>query len=677
TFLGTKVSASVGRIRALRVLVVGEVVYPGFKQVTSLSTALDALALAGGINKTGSLRRVTLVRQGKSIAIDLYDLLMRGYTEHDLTLAEGDRIVVLPIGATVAVGGWVKRPGIFELPANGNGLMLQQVLNLAGGHLRPYGLRYIQLRGDTSGKQTVVELVNLQDHDAKDGDILLVNLREDVQIGAVSIDGHVRIQERRSLLQAPTLRDLLRDGSTIKRDPYLLFAAVETTDENTRARRYYPVSIDRILKGAENFMLRDGDRLIILSADDVHFMRSPAVQAVLSGLKARKELSDYPDPSEPGPANQEGRPFSSSILDDSSVTNQLDEARRRQLDVAMLKRARLSALDTEFAEEEVAVCRSLDELQNIVEASAPGRFSIAVSASLTQEEVDKVGRPETCPEIFDRNPDLLVFALDYVVNLVGEVREPGAYPIIPGTNSTALLATVGGITRQADLTNIEITRVNVDRSLGVSNFERSSVNLSGNASSVLLNPGDVVRFNQVFSELQEGLVTIAGEFFRPGKYRIRRGETLSELIARAGNLTPQAYPYGAIFTRESAKVAERAALERSVRDLEASIFAASTARASSGQGNIDMSGVSELLLSIRSTEAVGRVVVEADPTVLQVRPDLDILLQPGDILIMPKRPSSVVVTGEVLSPGSQQFQSGSRPEDYLRFAGGVSPGSDA
>ena len=74
--------------------------------------------------------------------------------------------------------------------------------------------------------------------------------------------------------------------------------------------------------------------------------------------------------------------------------------------------------------------------------------------------------------------------------------------------------------------------------------------------------------------------------------------------------------------------------------------------------------------------AIGRVVIEADPTALQVRPELDVVLEPGDVLYMPKRPSSVLVTGDVLNPGAQQYVPGTSVDAYLRQAGGLQRSAD-
>jgi hypothetical protein len=89
---------------------------------------------------------------------------------------------------------------------------------------------------------------------------------------------------------------------------------------------------------------------------------------------------------------------------------------------------------------------------------------------------------------------------------------------------------------------------------------------------------------------------------------------------------------------------------------------------------VDLGGViaagRSLADALRHSRAAGRMVVEANPVVLAARPDLDVLLEPGDLIAVPKRPNEVTVVGSVLNPGSLQFASGWRAADYVRAAGG-------
>ena len=153
----TDVYVSLASVRQIGVLIVGHVERPGRQVLTVFHTVLDALAQAGGIEKTGSLRQVKLVRGGRSRIVDLYGILMHGAVGNDLRLQDGDRLIVPSIGPTVAVGGEVKRPAIYEIPQVVTGrfragatdtarkLSLGEMLDLAGGILSPGKNRFCLL----------------------------------------------------------------------------------------------------------------------------------------------------------------------------------------------------------------------------------------------------------------------------------------------------------------------------------------------------------------------------------------------------------------------------------------------------------------------------------------------------------------------------------------------------
>ncbi|MGZ8441769.1 MAG: polysaccharide biosynthesis/export family protein, partial [Candidatus Deferrimicrobiaceae bacterium] len=104
---------SLGRMKGVRVSVIGEVRVPGWYNVSSLHTALQALSLASGVKDIGSLRRIELRRGGKAVeTIDLYDFLLKGDGRSDLRLLQGDTIFVPVVGKLVVIAGEVRRPAI-------------------------------------------------------------------------------------------------------------------------------------------------------------------------------------------------------------------------------------------------------------------------------------------------------------------------------------------------------------------------------------------------------------------------------------------------------------------------------------------------------------------------------------------------------------------------------------
>src|SRR5690606_20508177 len=115
------------------------------------------------------------------------------------------------------------------------------------------------------------------------------------------------------------------------------------------------------------------------------------------------------------------------------------------------------------------------------------------------------------------------------------------------------------------------------------------------------------------------------------------GDKLSDLLRRAGGLTPQAYPDGAIFSRESERKAEESRFRAAARDLERALAVAMEDQ-DKAPDSTQIAMARDLAGELRQVEAVGRITVEADPGVLATEPELDILLESGDRIYIPKRP---------------------------------------
>ena len=131
--IGTHVSVTMEDLRSIRVFVLGEAQKPGSYTVSGLSTMTNALFVSGGVKKIGSLRNIQLKRDGHLVTtLDLYDLLLRGNTSGDRQLLPGDVIFIPPIGDTVSVYGSVRRPAIYELKTERTAA---QAIDIAGGLL--------------------------------------------------------------------------------------------------------------------------------------------------------------------------------------------------------------------------------------------------------------------------------------------------------------------------------------------------------------------------------------------------------------------------------------------------------------------------------------------------------------------------------------------------------------
>jgi protein involved in polysaccharide export with SLBB domain len=219
TWPSTDAFASLAEVRRIGVLVTGAVRRPGRQEISAFATVLDALSAAGGVERGGSLRAVRRMRAGGSVAIDLYALQIAGASGNaDMPLRDGDRLFVPPLGATVAVAGPVKRPGIYELPPGGGPLSAAELRDLAGGSLRPGQGRLLRFGIGPTGEEMTEEVA---DADAKrfgDGDLLLLAPRREDRRGEVRLEGHVLRPGPRAWSRAKTLPGLL-SRTDLRPDP--------------------------------------------------------------------------------------------------------------------------------------------------------------------------------------------------------------------------------------------------------------------------------------------------------------------------------------------------------------------------------------------------------------------------------------------------------------------------
>lgn len=642
-FINTQVFVSLGAVRQIAVSVLGEANAPGIYRMGGFATVLDALAMAGGVKKTGSLRHIRLTRRGVTTTIDLYDLLVGIPGRSDFSLADGDRIVIPPIGPTVAIAGAIDRPGIYEMSSSRR-MTGRQIAQLAGSPLQPTGNHYVKLSLDRSGRDRTIHVPSFARATLGPGDILVVTGGNGPQVGSVRLEGHVRVPGIRPLSRAPDVRTLIGSYDAFRNNPYLLFGAIQRTDPSTRARILIPINLDAIIKGKENVPLRDDDTVIVLGVRDVNYVGSSDVQAVLRGE------------SPPSAANTTESPPSARNTTESPASAR--NAADRSTKSANVKQ----------------ICRGLQLLTDIVNHGRAGRFANAI-VYLGEGAGGGVSvlPNDHCPKIFDEYPALLPLVVEHVAALQGEVHVPGLYPVVAGTPLSAVVTIAGGLSRDVDLQRVEVSHYAINNAKGYSKAIRNLVRLEpGDMNRLAVSPGDVIRFNPVYIDRDNGPVVLTGEFRNPGIYQIHRGERLSSVIARAGGLDADAYPYGAVFTRLSIKAKERSQLIAAANQVEAGLTTAlAHTQSSTSQNPQALIEATQLFAKeLRTSPVAGRMVVEADPTVLKVKPQLDVILEPGDHIFMPKRPSTVAVSGEVLHPTSLQFVSGESPSGYIRQAGG-------
>ncbi|MFZ1085452.1 MAG: SLBB domain-containing protein [Terracidiphilus sp.] len=204
-----------------------------------------------------------------------------------------------------------------------------------------------------------------------------------------------------------------------------------------------------------------------------------------------------------------------------------------------------------------------------------------------------------------------------------------------------------------------------------------------------LQPGDVI---SIFSEAdirvpiaqQTKMVTLDGEFEHAGVYTVRPGETLHDLVERAGGLTHDAYLYGSEYTRESTRAMQQARMDEYVRSLSVRLQRGSLALTSSSVSSAqDMASAAaaqnserEILNGLRQMRATGRIVLRFSPESRGAESLPNIALEDGDRFVVPSVPSTVNVVGAVYDQNSFLYAPGQKAGSYLREAGGEDRDAD-
>lgn len=220
-------------------------------------------------------------------------------------------------------------------------------------------------------------------------------------------------------------------------------------------------------------------------------------------------------------------------------------------------------------------------------------------------------------------------------------------------------------------------------------FNLGELVLHHNAGQDLtLEPGDVITiFSQADIQVpqaqQTKYVRLEGEFEHAGVYSLKPGETLRELVERAGGLTSAAYLYGSNFTRRSTRVVQQARLDDYVSQLELDIDRSTISTTASSLNPMDQAAATAeaaasrgLIAKFRSIKATGRIVLNIAPDAAGVASLPNLPLENGDAFVVPPRPDTVNVVGAVYDQNAFLYEPNGKVKGYLHLAGGASRNAD-
>jgi polysaccharide biosynthesis/export protein len=266
---------SIGRLRTIKVFVVGEAVRPGAYELSSLATTSHALYAACGPAKSGSLRHIQVIRANKVVAdLDLYEFFLRGDSSHDVRLHTGDTVVITPIGPVVAISGPVRRPAIYELKDR---TTLPEFIELAGGMAPSADRRRAQIFRIEAGQKRVIVDVNFDANlngSAKvpspagvpsviDGDYVRIASVSTQIENAVTLTGAVRAPGPYEFRPGMRLMDLLTPEQLLV-DSYVDRAELVRTDPLTYETTVQTINPRALFQGKEdNVELRRLDKVVV------------------------------------------------------------------------------------------------------------------------------------------------------------------------------------------------------------------------------------------------------------------------------------------------------------------------------------------------------------------------------------------------------------------------------
>jgi polysaccharide biosynthesis/export protein len=728
---GVNVNVSMGKLRTIQVFVLGEVRSPGVYTVSSLATVTNALLASGGPTHLGSLRKVDLKRQGKKITtIDLYDFLMKGDTSADTRLMPGDTIFIPQCGSMVSVSGNVKRPAIYEMAEERT---LQGALSLAGGlKAQAYNQR-IQIERAFQNRTQIIldisheELAQKKPVPLQDGDLIRIFSILPTSVNAVYLYGNVLRPGEYAFAPGLRVQDIIQDIQSLGIDTYYDYSLIKRYHQEKARAELIPFNLGKLLISkdlSQNISLHPLDEIYVFNKgmfEDKEFaeisgeVRKPG-RFFIEEMKVKDLIL------------RAGDLKKDAYLQKGEIIR-YDKHRNRQ--TLYFKVAAAMADDPQHnlkvQHEDQVVIHSVweekwREYSSIKgEVKNPGEYPLTDGMRL-KDLIFKAGQftrdtyldlghlyrtdwrtKEVTIQTFDvakaiegdPQNNLALKDLDqviihstweyidkYVVHIRGKVNNPGDYPYATNMTVKDLIQVSGNVMEAAYLERAELVRSNIIEGKKVETslitFDIRKALANDPAHNVKLKPFDVVNVKEIPDWKEKRLATISGEVLFPGIYQLRKEERLSSLIERAGGFTDKAYLRGAFFTRESIKKVQQERLNEMIKGLEIEIAQYSSAEAQGSLSKEDAAAQAQflaaeknLIAKMREAKPTGRVVISMVPTSVMKDASLDMVLEEGDTLHVPKSPGTVNVLGSVYNPSALIFEaSRSELSYYLKKTGG-------
>ncbi|EGQ9468867.1 SLBB domain-containing protein [Vibrio parahaemolyticus] len=648
--IGVRSDISLGEMRTMQVFVMGDAYKPGAYTVSALTTISQAIYYSGGFSESGALRNVQLKRNGQVIRkLDMYDLLLKGDARNDIRLLPGDVVFIGALGNTISIDGEVNRPAIYEIKS---GETYKQAIQMAGGFTaNAYSDQIEVKRYAAKGARDALTLNFSQSNDqqtkVKDGDTVNVLKKSEELTRYVQIEGDVRHPGFIEWKSGLRIADLFQSVDTSFNSTADVNYAVVVREINPqRDIEVYQVNLANAIlspTSKDNLKLNSRDRVLVFNR------------------------------------------FNNEDLD--TLADQDTVTKAKTLEQAQFKAELDQQKEQEVMSSSVAISSATDNMalgQSPIEESEQPKI-IFRGKEITKEDFDALKqntrRTLLAPVLLQLQQQSRLGLAPQIAEVFGEVKHPGRYPLTPRMSVSTLIEAAGGLTYNAFTINAELARTVISSkderaSIDVERIDLRKAIQGSTADDAILVGRDRLNILEKPNVKLQSTVTLQGEVRFPGTYTVRQGETLGELLERAGGLTEFAHPQGAIFTREALRLQEQKLLNQYAADMRAET-AKKTFRADSNMSSVisDPDKTLKFVEEASRSKALGRMVVQLN-RILKNERSADFILEDGDFLFVPTFRNTVSIMGEVQVPITYLLDNKLDVDDYLNKAGGAKKQAD-
>ncbi|MCF2517949.1 SLBB domain-containing protein [Dyadobacter sp. CY351] len=528
----TKLMVTLGDVRTVKVFVTGEVINPGTYQVSSLSSAFNALYQAGGPNEIGSFRDVRVVRAGKVIShIDIYDYLVNGKIDGDIRVQDNDNVVVGYYLKRAEIAGMVKRPGIYELKPEEK---LGDMLRYSGGfNDKAYRAR-LKVQRITSKERKILDVAetNYESFEIVTGDSVNVETVLDRFENIVTVEGAVMRPGDYALDNSPSLKQLIENAQGLREDAFVGRVSVLRTRQDLVLESISINYTDILNNVTPDLILTRLDRVIVPSKFDMAETAYVSVNGEVNNTKIGENEGKFPYTVN---MTLEDLLVQAGGLKESAYTSEIEVIRRKRNSIAGAANAQISEVfkfdvDRDLSLNSKGSNFTLMPFDQVTVRKSPNyveQQSVFVEGEvLIAGPYTIVNKNDKISDVIKRAGGLTELAYPEGATLlrrtlVRELDEPTDFDQAEQTEKSIKSGTIIG-----DVPNVK------EESIGIK--LKNILKSPGSFEDLIVQEGDIIRIPKRLETVQ-----VNGSVLYPTTVKYGKGMAFLDYISQSGGFTTQ------------------------------------------------------------------------------------------------------------------------------------------